>query len=414
MRISAMSIDITPRRAVPLGANGLPQTPFESITSSIEANLLVLHEPDGPIAIATFDLLFVGPTITELVTSELAELLPAERIWLSASHTHRAPAVDINKPNLGVPDGLYVNWVVERVVAGIKNLLRDVNGTEARLVVRQGLAHHSMNRRRKGRPRLHRHGIRWGGVSLGPNPNGPTDEAIRRADLIARDGAIVAVMWSYTCHPTSAPDRLSVTSDYVGSVRETIRSSRPIPVLFFQGFAGNTRPPSVAAFRDAPLRRMRLGPHFRDFTPAEHQSWSASLSQAVQAAPEAAVQRPSGPVSVYRKEVATAKFVLQSKVKSAVFQAIDFGNLRLVGINAEPVVEYRACISRRTTGEPEIWPVGYLGDVFGYVPTNMQLTEGGYEATGFCRNFACSQVTPNVEAVMTELLTTTSGLSQTI
>jgi hypothetical protein len=66
-------------------------------------------------------------------------------------------------------------------------------------------------------------------------------------------------------------------------------------------------------------------------------------------------------------------------------QAIQFGNdLTMVALAGEVVVDYALRLKRELTG-PRIWVAGYSNDVFGYIPSQRILTEGGYEGGGAMR-----------------------------
>jgi hypothetical protein len=50
-------------------------------------------------------------------------------------------------------------------------------------------------------------------------------------------------------------------------------------------------------------------------------------------------------------------------------------------------------------------PVGCVGDVFGYLPVDTMVREGGYEARGFVRRFGLrGKFVPNVTAIVTQRL----------
>lgn len=384
LSVAATTVDITPTMPTVLGANGYPNRPCGPSTETLEANALVVHTPEGPIAVVTFDLLYVGPDLDRQLRGRLSPLLSDDRLWLSASHTHRAPAIDRGKPWLGIVDESYLQQVVDHVAEAVEDLVRSPG---SRVTLQLGAAHasHSINRRRRGRPRLTGRGFRWSGITMGPNPEGVTDEIVSLAIWQGDSGEPVAVMWHYTCHPTAAPNRLAVNPDYPGVVRTRLREQSDIPVLFFQGFSGNTRPPSANRYRDDPLRRLRLGPHFRDFRQAEYMEWSTSLADVVASTKTHSID--SLPVLWHRHLVPSSGLVNNSPTPMATFQSLRFGSLTMVGTSTEPVVEHGLALR---AGDTRIWPVGCLDEVAGYVPTREQLSEGGYEAGDFCRSFGCN------------------------
>ena len=402
MLVTVGYLDVTPALPVPLGGNGLPEAPWRRVADSLEVNAWVVHEDPSPFVFVSVDALFVGSIVRRNVEVGLKGEVPAERLWISASHTHRAPAVDPNKPLLGLTSAAYLEELSERIIQLIRELLRK-EPHKATIRAHVGQANHAINRRRPGRPRLSRDGIAWGGVAMGPNPRLTCDERVRRFDLIDSTGECLASAWHYACHPTAAPERLAVTADFPGVVRASIRDSRgQIPVLFFQGFSGDVRPPSVAAFKDDFVRRVRLGPHFRDFSPSEFGNWSSGLADVALGARHVVhpAQAASDDCRVIsrRIEVPAAEFFEGAEPNALVtFHRVSLGPLRVVGVGAELVSAYQG-ILEASTGDRDVLGVGCLDGANGYLPTEEQLREGGYEAVGFCRLFALESVKPGVEA----------------
>ena len=80
-----------------------------------------------------------------------------------------------------------------------------------------------------------------------------------------------------------------------------------------------------------------------------------------------------------------------SKSKGVRFQILPLGHVYFLGISAEPSnALFREIIHKLPA--KRIWFCGYLEDVYGYLPTKKQLTEGGYEAIGFQNSFDCGEL----------------------
>lgn len=393
--------DVTPTLPIPLGANGFPNEPWRRVADSLEVNAVVVHENPAPFVFVSMDTLFVGSAVRREVERGLQGVVPRERLWLSASHSHRAPAMDLGKPLLGVASTAYLEELSARIIRLIRELLQETPH-EATVRAFSSQANHAINRRRKGRLRLSGDGLVWGGVAMGPNPGSRCDERVRRFDVVDSDGGRLASAWHYACHPTAAPDRLAVSAEFPGVVRARIRADcGRIPVLYFQGFSGDVRPPSIATYRESFFRRVRLGPHFRDFTPDEFANWSSSLADVVVRADQeidTQVVSGSGRLINRRIEVPAEEFFIGADATASVtFHKVSLGPLRMVGVGAELVSAYQA-ILEASTGDSDVLGVGCLDGANGYLPTDDQLREGGYEAGGFCRLFALESVRPGVEA----------------
>ncbi|MBN2130913.1 MAG: hypothetical protein JW741_15535, partial [Sedimentisphaerales bacterium] len=63
-------------------------------------------------------------------------------------------------------------------------------------------------------------------------------------------------------------------------------------------------------------------------------------------------------------------------------QVARFGDdLTMIALAGEVVVDYSLRLKAELAGAP-VWVMGYANDVFGYVPSERVLREGGYEAKG--------------------------------
>ncbi len=72
--------------------------------------------------------------------------------------------------------------------------------------------------------------------------------------------------------------------------------------------------------------------------------------------------------------------------KKLTVQILRLGDeLEVVALSAEPTVEWQRILDETSPHASQAIRLytGYLGDVFGYLPTARQVTEGGYEVNGF-------------------------------
>ena len=61
-------------------------------------------------------------------------------------------------------------------------------------------------------------------------------------------------------------------------------------------------------------------------------------------------------------------------------QVVRFGgDLTLVALAGEAVVDYSLRLKRELAGPAAVWVAGYSNDVFGYLPSLRIIREGGYE-----------------------------------
>jgi len=204
--------------------------------------------------IISLDLLYPGRILRSALESALPELRP-DQIFLAATHTHQAPMTDDTKALLGAPDDKYMDMLVLGLSRELRRLLFSEE-TQIGVFSTAGVsAKHSINRRFRRRVTLARRSpSHWRGPPvrlvfnsylMAPNPHGVTDELI--TVLISRSpaGRAQFVIWNYACHPVGFPDKDKVAADYPHYVRDILRTTlgvADLPVLFLQGFSGNTRP----------------------------------------------------------------------------------------------------------------------------------------------------------------------------
>ena len=382
--ISSGSVDITPRRPVMLGGFNKRTAPFTSVASRLEANVLIVRGASSRVIVVSTDLLYPGETLRNQLVTNLGLEDRSEELFLCASHTHSAPMTAPSIPLLGIADDEYVNYVATQITALVKSI--EHKGETSICTYRVGSADHSMNRRLV-RARLTRSGFARSS-GFGPNPNGDRDESVRILEFAKPNGEPSAVIWNYACHPTDFPGFLQVSAEYPGIVRSRLRSQLgDIPVLFLQGFSGDVRPPfsgrsaGIAGF----ARRVLVGPQFRQPLRREWEEWSNSLAESVASfarSPGRTLQIDS--LLIRRVEVPENEFAAGgSGDKSLIWHLIDCGGFRIVGINAEPVVEYRRLLEKSFSGKEPLLTVGCLDQPICYLPTDNMIPEQGYEVEGF-------------------------------
>jgi hypothetical protein len=77
----------------------------------------------------------------------------------------------------------------------------------------------------------------------GLNPEGPADDTVLVARIVADGGGPIVSIVNYACHPTTlAWDNTAISPDYVGAMRETVERNSGTPCLFLQGASGDLGP----------------------------------------------------------------------------------------------------------------------------------------------------------------------------
>lgn len=386
---------ITPGAPAVLGANGLPQQQVSNVADELEANVLVLGDNSDPIVMVTCDLLYVGEALKRAVVDTLAKQISSDRLFMAASHTHRAPITDSTKPGLGSPSLAIIQEIADCIVVAIRTALAQP-AVLCRVEVGYGRHSAGINRRLRRLASISRSGIKFRPTLLAPNASGPVDNKVRRLRFTdSSTGVSVAEVWSTALHPTGYPERAVISADFPGYVRRAIRevNGEPIPVLFLQGFSGNIRPATPST--PWGLKRLLVGPGFVGFTDGEYQSWVEALAKDVLNVNWKCLQG-SG-VSSIRNPIKREVFLRGGgPPHEGHLHGLRIGNLAIVGVPSEVVVEYSSSLTRVRPLE-DVWGVGCIDHVWGYSPTSDMLSEGGYEVDSFCTAFGVEGVNPQVE-----------------
>lgn len=411
MRVVTGSCSIAPEHPVALAGNSHPTTTVSTSQQTIEANFVVLW-PEGdssPVVVVSFDLLYCGSALMEGIRQHLQSKVPGERVFLLASHTHYAPATDFGKPMLGVASQTYVDSISSRIAGLIDDALTgERERRTAFLSVGVGEAAHSVNRRKRRVLAAEGRSLRIRGSVMSPNRRGPTDETVTTAVLHDEANTPLALLWNYACHPVSLPDRLAIDPHFPGVVRSALRvatGNQALPVLFAQGFSGDTRPRAQSTLRpgNSGLRRLLLGAGFSDFTTRDYIRWSATLADQVVVAAAKAEPFPSAEPTVLSTVLAANTLVASQAPRDVTLRTLLMGNMALVSVPGEPVVEYALWL-RHQYPNLTILPAGCADDVVGYLPTTHMVAEGGYEVNGFCERFGVTSLQPGVEFRLKEAL----------
>src|SRR5262249_52982567 len=155
-------------------------------------------------------------------------------------------------------------------------------------------------------------------------------------------------------------------------------------------------------------RTLISGPTFAPRVANDWAQWSESLSAAVAAIAGQPAERVDAPatLSASAAQIPLAQFFDGSAPdKPLTVQALRLGSaLELAAMSAEVTVEWQSILdaaSPAADGRLRLY-AGYLGALFGYLPTPRQVGEGGYEVTGFqglfglSGNFDAGKIAPAV------------------
>ncbi len=395
------------------------------------ATSLVLQQRETITAIVDVDLLGFEPHQAQRIRDEVRRQtgIPAAAVRLCASHAHSGPNY-FRQPLFN--EGLdllesYMGALPKRIAASVWEAQRKL--TPVHLGFGSGSCAIATNRRAK---------LADGRVVVGINPDGVVDPTVRVVRLANSEGATLATLFHYSCHPTVlAWDNQYVAPDYPGPARREVERATGALSLFLQGAAGNIGPiegytgdlsvyrrlgralgleaASVALQIQAPPRRPQLVnvlesgasiavyrdeldlgspvlqvttrsvelPRRQDLPDLEsaeatERHWFERLENARKGAPQQEVRET---LVAATRAWATAQSVRQHGGKTHLtweIHAVTLGSCALIGVPGEPFLEVGLEIARHSPFPMTLFS-GYTNGGLGYLPVASAFEEGGYE-----------------------------------
>ncbi|MEP2735218.1 MAG: hypothetical protein ABJP34_02885 [Erythrobacter sp.] len=413
LAMRAASTDITPVSPSALFGRIGRTGDFTHVASRLEANCLLIENGKGsPAATIAIDSLYPSQSLIDAVRNLCAVgglNFATDALMFVASHTHNAPALDDTKPKLGQFDPAYLEHTAQQIA----DCLLGLNGSNANvtnMAIASSNCGASIFRRRKAfglnlstlRPETR--------MMMAPNPHVGIDHQLKLLVLSDNDGTARCVIWSWACHAVSEPEEMSVSADFPGVLRTHIRAvldNESLPVLYFPGFSGDIRPASASLI---PLHKSgkwvgagrRFGKASAAYAERLHGALKHSINAAFSglslcgAASEMDFSRTNRhlPLSDIRSEAAS--------LAPLTCQDWSIGPARIKAVSSEIASPYSSAAGG---GDALAFVTGCAGQVFGYLPTDSQIPEGGYEVSGFAPMFSIpGDFNTAIEAQIAELI----------
>jgi hypothetical protein len=205
------------------------------------------------------DLCLFSPTVYDEFAEELKKQMGIEprQVWWTVTHSHSTPEVGppglydvLLKGRSEHPwDRDYHQFIQSSLLAGIGEVRSKL--APARIAITTGASRANINRRARDVN---------GSISLGLNPDGPTDRQIGLIRLERPDGAPIGLIANYAMHGTVlGPSFVQISGDGPGIVSAYVEDKLGVPMLYINGAAGNMAPIyTVQDLRNAHLGEFRV------------------------------------------------------------------------------------------------------------------------------------------------------------
>lgn len=239
-RAAVVKVDISPK--TPQWLMGYGPRKSTGVRDPIFHKIAALDDGTAPVFIVASDLCLFSPAVYDDFAAELKKQTGIEprHVWWTVTHSHCTP--EVGAPHMYDVllkgrsehewDRDYHAFVTGALIAGIKQARSEL--TPARVAVGTGMSRANINRRARDVD---------GKISLGLNPDGPTDRQIGLIRLERPDGSPLGLIANYAMHGTVlAPSMLQVSGDGPGVVAAYVEEKVGAPMLYVNGAAGNLAP----------------------------------------------------------------------------------------------------------------------------------------------------------------------------
>ena len=243
-RAAAVEVDITP--GSPQWLAGYDARQSNGVRDRLFHRIVALDDGTTAAYFISTDTCMMSPAYVDKVKEDIHRELGISpgSIWWLSTHTHSAP--EIGPPGVvavfmperygqaaaGESNPEYTEFAEKKLIDGLRQARQGLQ--PARIGFGTGYATANIDRRAKDEE---------GKVTIGLNPDGPTDRQIGLIRLETLDGKLIALLANYAIHGTVlGQENLKITEDVPGVVSEYVEKKVGAPVLFINGAEGNLAP----------------------------------------------------------------------------------------------------------------------------------------------------------------------------
>ena len=350
----------------------------------LEVNGFTIADSESVLSIVQIDTLYASNEIRDEI-----ELRVGHQVQLVASHTHGAPLIDQSKAKLGVFDAVYRDFVIQKIVTALQRNDRIENPL---FFVSRGSSDVGIFRRKKAFGIFRDFPFIAKKIGLLPHRDVKIDQAIT-CFYIFQESKLRTVLWHFACHPVTSSSGNVVSSDFPGFVRDEIRKTHgnDVAVLYLPGASGDIRPCFTRSASQTPWKQRLRFPlekeHFVHPDRQDMENFRNRLGRSVSECYDKRSQFFFEKIEFKREKfrVSLLRETDGRNVEIPISRLKCFGGYSLVFVGAEVSSQYQI-LSEKLVSGPMLF-CGYADDVFGYLPTERQFIEGGYEGTGFIPMF---------------------------
>lgn len=369
--------DITPQ--TPQWLMGYGARKSTGVRDPIFHRIALFDDGKTQVVIVASDLCLFSPTVYDEVAQDVQKEtgIPIRNFWWTVTHSHSTPEVGppgmydvLLKGRSQHPwDRDYLAFVKSVLLTGIKEAQTKLE--PARLATGTGVSRANINRRARDADNK---------VSLGLNPDGPTDRQIGLMRLERPDGSALGFVVNYAMHGTVlGPSMLQISGDGPGVVSNYLEEKLGAPALYINGAAGNLAP--IYTVQD--LSRSHIG-EFRvllgDRIIEANRALGPGATEVRMQATELWIESPRKPGLEWTRELEsyTATSGAERDMVRMPVRFLKLNDALIWGAPVEMFCEIALNV-RRDSPFRHTFFFGYTNGWLGYLPTAAAYQEGGYE-----------------------------------
>jgi hypothetical protein len=365
---------------------------------NIEVNLIGFLSQFNEIYLIQIDTLFVEESLKIEIQNSLQKDNVSTNVICVASHSHSLPSIDSGKPLLGPMSLNFRNSIKLKIIESIKNYRMSKKTAPA--YYSNFLKHSKLSIGRRG-------SFSGGNFSLFNIRSTVPDYKKIGANIevtVIKDmqtNQLISVIWTFPAHPVLNPDSSKFSSDYPGVVRDLIRKRYNIPnlpILYLPGCSGDMK-----SFIPAKKKLLDyvIGERFANTNQNSYNAFCESLELELNECINNSTSQKIHNLNSIKYDqllVPLSEIGIKNKINNnLIVESLYFNNQsRFILMNCEPSNNYSSLLGDDCTIS------GYSSGVFGYLPTDKQIVQGGYEVSGFMPFFGTSgSFDKNTEKIVT-------------
>jgi len=403
-QVGVGKVDITPTEPVRLSGYSNRVESHTAVADPLHVRVLSLahladnsdKKPAKPLVLVAVDSIAVSSNMTLKVAEWLAANhgLPRAHLVISSTHSHTAPHPPIGLDNLFKElsseqqieaSTRYQDQVVSASIQAIDHALKNtVQG--AQVEIGESSADFAVQRRviRDGR---------W--ANFGVQAGGQVDHRVHVMRVRATDGSLIAASYQYACHCTTlGPDFNQISGDWAGLSASRLEELHPgtvfLPII---GCGADANPEPRTSYEAAVQHSMQMVDavkrviESKDLTelpaPSKVQFGMVGLEpeHPTQDQLKKAIESNDPNEARWAKKMQQIRLAMGRLPESIPLpvHVWTFGDvLSWVFLGGEVVVDYQFTIEKELPTR-KTWVAAYCDDVPGYVASEAQRPEGGYE-----------------------------------